>query len=755
MTLGPTVAFQPDGTPMFRTNPVHRKKAFLLKAALFAFVLGCCMFVLTAKAHAADYYVDCSAGTNGSGTQVSPYNSFNAINGIGTLSAGDRVLLKSGVTCNQQMTVAGQGNSSNYITIDSYGGTAKAKIIRSGSQADRAIKLTNPSYWKINNLEIGSAGTGILVTFSTAGHEDLSFTNLYFHDIYGIHQGSGSGNDSTGDAIWNSAGIEFTSKTFTSSNPASTYIVNNVTFDTIEGYHNLDTISIDWYNSGYMNVSGGHKAAEHVLMNNLNFHNDNAGGGTGCDDGMRLTSVRYLTLINSNLDGEGGCHSDTGTAAIYIAFVSDSYIMNSMFQNVPNTSSPDMVAFDYECCTDNLQINNNYIAGNAGAGISYLAIHPGLGLETNSVAAGNIFINNGSGSFRRAGNSDTPSGTIRDNLYSEPNNFLYQDGANYSGFTLTNNIPITNAAGIYHSAKQFGSSQGASNWTYKSYNGTAWSNLGYYDAAGSIWQPSSTVNVPQVSQFGMHPEPGGGKIIARAWTAPVAGTVSIRGRVLKTAIQGGDGVIARITKNGTRIWPSGGDRTVAYNDRFGYESNLDGVTVAAGDEIRFEITSGAAGDNVYDSVSWSPAVAYTASSIAAQWDFNTAGNKEGWSDTNQIGSSVSGGIWTLTSTGGDPYTIGPNNLNVAASYRYIKIKLKNNTTDTGGKFFFITNADGTYNEAKSKTFTTGASMGGYTEYTIDMGTVAGWTGTIKQLRFDPISTTGTMNVDYILLSNTP
>ncbi|SFT04445.1 hypothetical protein SAMN05428962_3939 [Paenibacillus sp. BC26] len=726
----------------------------MLKAMLFAIVVGCCFFVWNAKANAADYYVDCSAGTNGTGTQVSPYNSFNSINSIGTMSAGDRILLKSGVTCNQQMTVTGQGNSTNYITIDSYGGTAKAKIIRNGNQADRGIKLTNPSYWKINNLEVGSAGTGILVTFSTAGHNDLSFTNLYFHDIYGIHQGSGSGNDSTGDAIWNSAGIEFTSKTFNASNPASTYIVDNVTFDTIEGTRNLDTISIDWYNSGYMNATG-HKAAEHVFMNNLNMHGDNAGGGTGCDDGMRLTSVRYLTMINSKLDGEGGCHSDTGTAAIYIAFVSDSYILNSMFTNVPNTSSPDMVAFDYECCTDNLQINNNYIAGNAGAGISYLAIHPGLGLETNSVAGGNVFINNGSGSFRRAGNSDTPSGTIRDNLYSEPNNFLYQDGANYSGFTLTNNLQITNSSNIYHAAKQFSSTQGSSNWSYKAYNGSSWSNLGYYDTTGNIWQASSVSNVPQVSQFEMHPDTGVGKIVARAWTAPTSGTVSIRGRVLKSVIAGGDGVVARITKNGTRIWPAGGDQSVAYNDRFGYESNLDGVTVAAGDEIRFEITSGAAGSNQYDNVSWSPAVAYTASSIAAQWDFATAGSTEGWNNTNQISSSVSGGIWTITSSGGDPYSVGPNNLGIASSYRYLKIRLKNNTSDTGAKLFFITNADSTWNEAKSKTFTTAANMGSYTEYTIDMGTVAGWSGTIKSLRFDPFSTAGTMNVDYIWLTNTP
>ncbi|MCQ6559387.1 hypothetical protein [Paenibacillus mendelii] len=94
-------------------------------------------------------------------------------------------------------------------------------------------------------------------------------------------------------------------------------------------------------------------------------------------------------------------------------------------------------------------------------------------------------------------------------------------------------------------------------------------------------------------------------------------------------------------------------------------------------------------------------------------------------------------------------------MNMASSYRYMKIKLKNNTSDTGAKFFFTTTSNTAWNEAKSVTFTTGASMSGYTEYTIDMGANSLWTGTIKQLRFDPFSTTGTMNVDYIRLSNTP
>ncbi|MCQ6559388.1 hypothetical protein [Paenibacillus mendelii] len=637
--------------PIFKQH--GRLSLFVLKASFLVIAFICAFLFTSATAKAADYYVDCSAAVNGTGTLASPYQGFADINAIGTLSAGDRVLLKSGVTCNQQLTVTGQGTASSFIEISSYGGSDKAKIIRNGLESDRAIKLSNPSFWKINNLEIGQAGTGILVTFSTAGHTNLFFTDLFFHDIKGIHQGSGSGNNVTGDAIWNSAGIEFTSKTFDSGHPASTYIVNNVTFDSIVGTRNLDTISIDWYNSAYM-VATGHKAAENIIMKNLHFYDNDAGGGTatGCDDNVRLTSVRYLTLIDSNFHNNAACFSATGTAALYMAFVEDTYILNSIFTGVPYTTnpsnssqlSPDRVAFDYECCTNNLQINNNYIANNAGAGISYLAIHPGLGLETNSVAAGNSFINNGDGSFRRAGTSDTPTGVIRDNFYYEPRNFLYQDGANYSGFIQSNNLAIAVPSSIYHSSYQFTGTQGENNWFYQHYNGTAWNNLGYYDSTKELWMPSSTVNVPQIGRFGMHPDAGTASITARVWKAPVTGTVSIRGRILKSVTTGGDGVAARITKNGTQIWPASGSQTVNYNNMFGVESSLNNITVSAGDLIRFEITSGAAGANQYDNTSWTPAVAYTtATNLAKEWDFNTSGYREGWANTNQMSSTVAGG----------------------------------------------------------------------------------------------------------------
>jgi len=604
---------------------------FIGAAVFLAVVLGgATLFSKAASAANTTYYINNQSGSNcsdaGSGTSPSaPWCSFTPVNNIGTFGAGDQILLARGATFNQQMVVTGSGTSNNWITIGAYGTGSRPKIARNGHESDRAIRLTDPDFWKIQDLEISDAGTGILVSFTTAGHQGLKFERLYLHDIKGIHQGSGSGDLYTGDGIWNSAGIEITSTTWIIPPPTVPFI-KDIMFDYIEGTRNLDTISIDWANGsypGYVEWDSGHQSAENVILNHIYIHDTGNGGLTsGCDDGMRFTYVKNMTMMNSIVDGQAKCHSDTGTAAVYIAFTYDSQFTNSIFTNVPDTNSGDMVAFDYECCTTNVQINNSFIAYNARAGISYLGIYPTQphGDNSNSLAAGNMFINNTlGGSFMRTGDERYPTGTIRDNLYHEPNEFLYKAWVNFtfSGYTVTNNKSIDAEADMYNAGYQFSGTQGSNSWSYQSYNGSSWSNLGYYDAATKSWQPSSGTSVPRVTQFEQYPDSCSNCKVARAWTAPKTGTISIRGRILKSDLSGGDGVVARITRNGTQIWPASGGQSVSYNELAGIEQVLDGLTVSAGDVIRFEVDSGASNNNTADLTSWAPSIAYTSSTVTA------------------------------------------------------------------------------------------------------------------------------------------
>lgn len=69
-------------------------------------------------------YVDCSAGTNGTGTLASPYNT---LSGLTSLPTSTNVVLKAGTVCQQRLTVNWSGTASNRVVIGTYyvsGGTA-------------------------------------------------------------------------------------------------------------------------------------------------------------------------------------------------------------------------------------------------------------------------------------------------------------------------------------------------------------------------------------------------------------------------------------------------------------------------------------------------------------------------------------------------------------------------------------------------------------------------------------------------------
>ncbi|MBM7567222.1 hypothetical protein JOC55_004174 [Paenibacillus sacheonensis] len=810
-----------------------------------------------ANASNTTYYVNNQPGSNcsdsGSGTSTGqPFCSFTPINNIGTFGAGDQILLARGATFNQQMVVTGSGNSGSWITIGAYGSGADPKIIRNGVESDRGIRLNNPDYWRIQNLEVGYAGVGILVTFTSSGHQGLEFRNLYLHHITGIHGNSGSGSQNGGDYVMNSAGIDITAngaqKTEDHWNGP---VINNVLFDYIEGAHNLDTIAIDFLGGGLSYVGPGdlrHDAATNVVMNHLYFHDNDANGmGNVCGESLALNATDGLTLMNSVFDHANSCPAPTGTAAIYTGFLNNANFFNNIMKNMPNTNSPDQVSIDYEAIVSNFKVNNNFFGYNAGAGPSILAFNSYIGsvipnrLDNLSIE-GNVMMNNGQGSIRIAGSGLNPTGRIGDNLYHDSTFIYTETGGTASSMTVANNRYIPTESDLYSSSYQFGGTQGGNSWSYQSYSGSSWSNLAYYDASAKSWQPSSGTAVPNVRQF--EQTPGTSGKIARAWTAPSSGTISIRGRLLKSDLAGGDGITARITKNGTRIWPASGDQSIAYNDKVGVEQVLDNLSVTAGDVIRFEVDGSA--NNANDATSWSPSIAYTAfggipaapsgltatagngqatlswnavsgassytlkrgtssgsygttvatnvsgasytdtgltngttyyyvvtavngsgsssnsteasatpssgaATYAAQWNFNSPGDLEGWSLQNDVSGSVSNGSLHVNMVGSDPYIVSPNNIAASASNNgHVYLNMQNNSGATWGEIFFTTNGSPGFDQTKSRTFTI-APNSGYTVYDIDMSGVSGWSGTIKQLRVDVAASSSSVDFDYIKL----
>ncbi|MBB6672251.1 hypothetical protein [Cohnella nanjingensis] len=555
------------------------------------------------------------------------------------------------------------------------------------------------------------------------------------------------------------------------------YAARNLNFTNIEGAHNVDSLSIDPWNGMDSSTPGsnGSTLFQNIVMKNLYLHDDDGHAAAayqnatmGCSDSLRLSSVTNVKVIDSILNNEAACHIYSGTAAVILQRVEDVIFANNIMTNVPNTNSPDGGAIDQEFSTENVTVRNNYIAGNAGPGLEILNIHGGDpdDRSLNTVFSGNLFSQNGKANaygsvyWLNGGTTPvTPTGTFSNNLYYEPGQpFLTSSGPG-NPFVQTNNVRLDQPG--YHAANDFAGTQGENQWKYQYKNAGVWTDL-TYDANNRWWYQNSTYPwLQRVEKFEMHPGNCSACDVARVWVAPASGTVSIRGRVFKWDTGGGDGITARINKvsgaSTTQLWPASGAYAIGATDQVGVDTDLDNIAVSAGDMIRFEIGSGPNGDESYDETSWVPIVAYrsfTNSSLAYDWGFNADGNTEGWTNGNQISQSVLGGINTLTSNGTDPYIYSDPNLNLNASaYKYVKIRMKNNTGSNEAQVFFITAADTTWTAAKSVLKTITTNDGDYSEYVFDFSANSAWAGTIKQLRFDPIAASGTVNVDYIRVSN--
>lgn len=175
-----------------------------------------------------------------------------------------------------------------------------------------------------------------------------------------------------------------------------------------------------------------------------------------------------------------------------------------------------------------------------------------------------------------------------------------------------------------------------------------------------------------------------------------------------------------------------------------YLSGLD-----AGDEIHYRIRTRDRNGN--ETVS--PNNTFTMPShpdYAYEWSFGSGA--EGWVTESGLSGSVSGGVFTLQSSGGDPGVLSPDDLGVDASvYRYVKIRLLNETSAQSGRIEFITNANGAWNAQQAVAFPIVPSAGGYTEYTIDMGANPYWQGAIDRLRLHASSSPGALRVDRIAI----
>ena len=178
-----------SGTPttsLIRRVPAYAQRGSISRCRRFLvllfLVLCLSSFGAPALADGTAYYINNQMGSNcsdgGSHNMAQPWCTFASANRIRTFAPGDQILLARGGSWNQELSLAGHGTTNAPITLGAYGTAANPKILRNQAISDICVLLTDASYWRISDLEVG-ASVGILLhlrSCSTTGLRSVTST---------------------------------------------------------------------------------------------------------------------------------------------------------------------------------------------------------------------------------------------------------------------------------------------------------------------------------------------------------------------------------------------------------------------------------------------------------------------------------------------------------------------------------------------------------------------------------------------------
>ena len=141
-----------------------------------------------------------------------------------------------------------------------------------------------------------------------------------------------------------------------------------------------------------------------------------------------------------------------------------------------------------------------------------------------------------------------------------------------------------------------------------------------------------------------------------------------------------------------------------------------------------------------------------------QWNFNSAGNYEGWMPANIECASVNSGAFYIDPGASDPYIQGPPLVNVVAlSFNTVEIRMASGAPDGSAAIYFTTAASPSWGEDKRVDFTV-TNDGNWRVYGVRMDSNSLWSGLITGIRIDPSNfgragvNSDTVGFDYIKLT---
>lgn len=130
------------------------------------------------------FFIDCSAGTEGDGSSTHPWNSLAAAQAHSYMP-GDQIAVARNTVCHGSFSPRGSGTAVHPIRLTAYGRGPRPRIV--ADKSDRQVLLLfNQEYWLVDSLDLSGAGKyGIFVTGNRGILHHIYLKNLFVHDVRG------------------------------------------------------------------------------------------------------------------------------------------------------------------------------------------------------------------------------------------------------------------------------------------------------------------------------------------------------------------------------------------------------------------------------------------------------------------------------------------------------------------------------------------------------------------------------------------
>ena len=648
---------------------------------------------------AATYYVDGIAGDNTKAgtTPETAWKDFTPINGK-TLGPGERLLIRRGSVINQELQLSAKGTAEAWAEIGAYGEGARPIIRRNWDIDDRCVLIKGADHLHIHDLIVSHAGKGIVVYYPKRGHKGLLIENCIAHHIEGLYRPNSHGIPEWRDRFGaRGDGMDSSAGFAVCGAPAEDLVLRN-----------CEMFQCSW---------GFRFSGDNVTVDRI-FCHDNFAHNTSPHPA--LTSIRRSYLQNSIFDAPGW-HAFAGTMGIMICDPISLVIRNCHFLNQPDSGSHDEGGIDFEARGNGCLIDRCTFRNNAGAAIEMLGLRSPQARNIEIVGSrfdrNNVATNLGPSEIFIWGKSSNPevccsTGVIRDNGYvlNPWVSFFTNQAPTMTSWTLTNNTQ-------YATAEELDKAMPLN-------------NPPVVDAGEEIWTDKTTIRMKGSVSDDRKPA----NQLTSTWELLEApGVVKFRDQ----------------DKPETKAeFPTTGDyhlRLMA-DDGDLWRCDHTAVHILPDDTL-----------------------------VTRAWSFSTPLDKEGWTDWN-LGTKdmdfreqkwaciarpvkiVAGGHYIVaTENAADAHLLSPDDLDInLAKNNIITIRMQNHTSSTKMRIRFTTEDQPEWDENHGLFFAVKANDNVESLYTVDMRSVTGWKGKLKQLRLDfsdgtPV--TGTCRIDYVWIGN--